>query len=251
MSRTESKLQALSQEIEQKHASTQVKTKILAIDFAKDNDSDYARLKELVSSLDVAILVNNVGQSHSMPVPFIEMPEDEMKNIITINCMATLKVTKIVAPGMAERKRGLILTMGSTAGTIPTPLLATYSGSKAFLQQWSTALGAELASTGVDVEIVLASLITGAMSKIRRPSLIIPIPRRFVRDTLGKLGLSCGAQGMAYTSTPFWGHALQQWWIDNTVGLMSHTTLWFNKRMHVDIRTRALKKKEREAKKSS
>jgi 17beta-estradiol 17-dehydrogenase / very-long-chain 3-oxoacyl-CoA reductase len=56
---------------------------------------------------------------------------------------------------------------------------------------------------------------------------------------------------MAYTSTPFWGHALQQWWIDNTVGLMSHTTLWFNKRMHVDIRNRALKKKEREAKKSS
>jgi 17beta-estradiol 17-dehydrogenase / very-long-chain 3-oxoacyl-CoA reductase len=221
------------------------------MDFAKDNDSDYTRLRELVTNLDVAILVNNVGQSHSMPVPFIETPEDEMKNIITINCMGTLKVTKIVAPGMAQRKRGLILTMGSMGGTLPTPLLATYSGSKAFLQQWSTALGAELASSGVDVEIVLASLITGAMSKIRRPALTIPTPRRFVHDTLGKVSLSCGAQGMAYTSTPFWGHALQQWWIENTVGLMSRPTLYFNKKMHVDIRTRALKKKERDAKKSS
>jgi 17beta-estradiol 17-dehydrogenase / very-long-chain 3-oxoacyl-CoA reductase len=221
------------------------------MDFAQDKDTDYAKLKELVSSLDVAILANNVGQSHSMPVPFIETPEDEMKNIITINCMGTLKVTQIVAPGMAQRKRGLILTMGSMGGTLPTPLLATYSGSKAFLQQWSTALGAELAPFGVDVEIVLASLITGAMSKVRRPSLIVPTPRRFVRDTLGKVGLSCGAQGIAYTSTPFWGHALLQWWIENTVGLMSHTTLWFNKRMHADIRTRALKKKERDTKKSS
>jgi 17beta-estradiol 17-dehydrogenase / very-long-chain 3-oxoacyl-CoA reductase len=186
-----------------------------------------------------------------MPVPFTETPEDEMKNIITINCMGTLKVTKIVAPGMAQRKRGLILTMGSMGGTLPTPLLATYSGSKAFLQQWSTALGAELAPYGVDVEIVLASLITGAMSKVRRPSLTVPTPRRFVRDTLGKLGLSCGAQGMAYTSTPFWGHALLQWWIENTVGLMGHPTLWYNKKMHMDIRTRALKKRERDAKKSS
>ena len=145
----------------------------------------------------------------------------------------------------------IILTMGSLGGTLPTPLLATYSGSKAFLQQWSTALGAELAPSGVDVEIVLASLITGAMSKVRRPSMTIPTPRRFVRDTLKKVGLSCGAQGMAYTSTPFWVHALQQWWIENTVGLMSFPALWFNRRMHVNIRNRALKKKERDAKKTS
>jgi 17beta-estradiol 17-dehydrogenase / very-long-chain 3-oxoacyl-CoA reductase len=174
-----------------------------------------------------------------------------MKNIITINCMGTLKVTQIVAPGMVQRKRGLILTMGSMGGTLPTPLLATYSGSKAFLQQWSTALGAELAPAGVDVEIVLASLITGGMSKIRRPSLTIPTPRRFVRDTLGKVGLNCGAQGMAHTSTPFWGHALLQWWIMNTVGLMSWPTLWYNKKMHVGIRQRALRKRERDEKKAS
>lgn len=221
------------------------------MDFAQNNEADYAKLKELVSNLDVAILINNVGQSHSMPIPFVETPEDEMNNIITINCMGTLKVTHIVAPGMIQRKRGLILTMGSLGGTFPTPLLATYSGSKAFLQQWSTALGAELAPFGVDVEIVLASLITGAMSKVRRPSLTIPTPRRFVHDALSKVGLSCGAQGMAYTSTPFWGQALLQWLVMNTLGLMSWPTLWYNKKIHVNIRQRALRKKERDAKKAS
>lgn len=53
-----------------------------------------------------------------------------------------------------DRRRGLVLTLSSFAGAIPSPLLATYSASKAFLQTWSDALQAELKETGVDVECV-------------------------------------------------------------------------------------------------
>ena len=83
------------------------------MDFAANNDDDYAKLKALVDSLDVAILINNVGASHSIPVPFTQTDRSEVKSIITINCMATLRVTQLVAAGMVQRKRGLILTMGS------------------------------------------------------------------------------------------------------------------------------------------
>jgi 17beta-estradiol 17-dehydrogenase / very-long-chain 3-oxoacyl-CoA reductase len=221
------------------------------MDFARDDDADYAKLKALIDGLDVAILVNNVGQSHSMPVPFVQTPKDEMRDIITINCMGTLRVTQIVAPGMVQRKRGLIITMGSMGGTLPTPLLATYSGSKAFLQQWSTALGAELKPHGIDVELVISYMVTTAMSKIRKTSLFVPNPRNFVKATLRSIGLSGGAQGRAYTSTPFWGHALIQWWLENSVGLMNNVVVGQNMRMHQDIRKRALKKLERDSKKAS
>ncbi|KAE8443894.1 hypothetical protein EG329_001303 [Mollisiaceae sp. DMI_Dod_QoI] len=250
ISRTESKLQTLSSEITQKYAGSNIQVKILAMDFAKNDEGDYAKLKALVDGLDVAILVNNVGQSHSIPVPFILTPKDEMRDIIAINCIATLRVTQIVAPGMVQRKRGLILTMGSFGGLLPTPLLATYSGSKAFLQQWSTALAAELKGSGVDVELVLSYLVTTAMSKIRKTSAFIPNPRNFVKSVLSKVGRSGGAQQMAYTSTPFWGHALIQWWIENTVGLGSEFAAVQNRKMHEDIRRRALRKAEREAKKA-
>lgn len=220
------------------------------MDFAKNDDADYTKLTALVDGLDVGILINNVGQSHSIPVPFVLTPEDEMRDIITINCTGTLKVTKIIAPGMVKRKRGLILTMGSFGGLGPTPLLATYSGSKAFLQQWSTALGAELKGTGVDVELVLSYLVTTSMSKIRKTSLFIPNPRNFVKVTLAKLGRSGGAQKIAYTSTPFWGHALMQWWLENTFGFGGDFVLGQNRKMHEQIRTRALKKAERAAKKA-
>ncbi|KAH6673644.1 hypothetical protein B0J14DRAFT_627190 [Halenospora varia] len=250
ISRTESKLATLSQEIEQKYAGSAVKCKILPMDFSKNDEGDYAKLKALVDGLDVGILVNNVGQSHSVPVPFIQTPKKEMEDIIAINCIATLRVTQIVAPGMVQRKRGLILTMGSFGGWMPTPLLATYSGSKAFLQQWSTSLGGELKGTGVDVELALSYLVTSAMSKIRKTSALIPNPRNFVKSVLGKVGRSGGAQNMAYTTTPFWSHALMQWWIENTVGIGRQFVVGINRGMHEDIRKRALRKAEREAKKA-
>lgn len=147
---------------------------------------------------------------------------------------------------MINRKRGLILNMGSFGGLLPTPLLATYSGSKAFLQQWSSALGAELAPFHITVELVQAYLITSAMSKIRRPSLLVPSARAFAKVVLSRLGRTGGAQGWAYTSTPYWSHALSQW-ILTFVGFTGEWVVQRNKVMHEAIRKRALRKREREA----
>ena len=251
VSRTESKLQTLAQEIETKYAGTAVKTKAVAMDFARNNDEDYARLKSVVDGLEVAILINNVGKSHEIPVPFLLTPKHEMADIITVNCVGTLRVTQLIAPGMVQRGRGLILTMGSFGGLLPTPLLATYSGSKAFLQQWSSALGSELKPHGVQVELVISYLVTSAMSKIRRPSFSIPNPRNFVKSVLAKIGRSGGAQEIAYTSTPFWSHGLLQWLLTSFTGTMNAFVIDQNRTMHENIRSRALKKRERDAKKAS
>lgn len=248
VSRTQSKLDTLAAEITAKFAAKSPQVKTLAMDFAQDNDADYDRLATLVKGLDVGILINNVGQSHSIPVSFLETPRSELQNIITINCLGTLKVTQVVAPILKQRRNGLILTMGSFGGWTPTPYLATYSGSKAFLQQWSNALSSELADDNVDVQLVLSHLVTTAMSKIRRASLLVPNARPFVKAALGKVGTG-GYQTAPNTYTPWWSHAYMLWFIENTVGVNSPLTVKINKDMHVDIRKRALRKAEREAKK--
>lgn len=242
VSRTASKLDALAAEIKSKYNTS---TKILAMDFGANNDDDYAKLKALVDSLDIAILINNVGASHSIPVPFTQTEQSEVNSIITINCMATLRVTQLVAAGMVQRKRGLIVTMGSFGGLFPTPLLATYSGSKAFLQQWSTALGSELAPYNVQVELVQSYLVTSAMSKIRKSSALVPTPRAFVKSVLGKVGRTGGAQGWTHTSTPYWSHAILQWSVNAFVGPGNILLLTYNRWMHKDIRKRALAKQAR------
>ena len=54
---------------------------------------------------------------------------------------------------LLSRKRGLILNLGSFAGSTPSPMLATYSGSKAFLATWTQALGKEVESKGITVQL--------------------------------------------------------------------------------------------------
>jgi 17beta-estradiol 17-dehydrogenase / very-long-chain 3-oxoacyl-CoA reductase len=52
------------------------------------------------------------------------------------------------------RKRGLVLNMGTMAGAIGSPMLATYSASKAFIATFSTAIGEEVKEHGIVVEHV-------------------------------------------------------------------------------------------------
>ncbi|CAF9908539.1 MAG: hypothetical protein GOMPHAMPRED_006190 [Gomphillus americanus] len=240
VSRTKSKLDLVAENLAAKHKG--ISTRSLAIDFSNAGQSDYAALSSLIQGLDIAVLINNVGRSHDIPVPFAQTPQDEVDAIVNINVHATLRVTSIVLPGMIQRKNGLVLTMGSFGGLIPTPLLATYSGSKAFLQQWSSALGSELSSHGITVELVQSYLVTSAMSKIRKASASIPTPKAFVTATLKSIGRSGGAQDFAHTSTPFWSHAVMQWFVGTFAGFTSSFVVSRNKVMHEAIRRRALKK---------
>ncbi|KAL9015244.1 MAG: hypothetical protein Q9173_000130 [Seirophora scorigena] len=249
ISRTQSKLDNLAQQIRSSNPKISVRT--LSFDFSTCTSPDSAqKLQASIAELDdIGVLINNVGKSHDIPVPFICTDAQEIKDIITVNCQATLLVTSLVAHKMAAQKRGLILTMGSFGGLMPTPLLATYSGSKAFLQQWSTALASELQQHNVTVELVQAYFVTSAMSKIRKSSIMVPSSKSFVKSVLNSVGRTGGAQGWGWTSTPYWTHALMQWGIGSVVGMCDTWVVAVNKSMNEGIRKRALRKREREGKK--
>ncbi|GMM29196.1 ketoreductase [Martiniozyma asiatica (nom. inval.)] len=248
VSRTLAKLELVATEIKSKYKRD---TKIVAFDASTDAAENYQLLANALASLKVSVLINNVGQSHSMPVPFLETSADEMSQIITLNNIVTLKITQLVAPLIKStiegdsNSRGLILTMGSFAGLVPTPYLGVYSGSKAFLQNWSNALAGELKSDKIDVELVISYLVASAMSKIRRTSWTIPSPKQFVSATLNNVGRRVGAQERFATITPYPSHAFIHWGIEHTVGVYSWLANKLNLDMHKDIRRRALKKQAR------
>jgi 17beta-estradiol 17-dehydrogenase / very-long-chain 3-oxoacyl-CoA reductase len=85
------------------------------------------------------------------------------------------------------------------------------------------------------------------MSKIRRASLSAPSAKDFVRSTLSSIGLSGGAQGRAYEMTPYWVHAL----LDYFAGIGGYATevtaMKVVDYIHKDLRKRALRKRAREA----
>jgi 17beta-estradiol 17-dehydrogenase / very-long-chain 3-oxoacyl-CoA reductase len=233
VSRTQSKLDAIAKELEEKY---KVATKTLSMDASKAEDADYENFANLIKDIDVGVLVNNVGQSHEIPVPFHATEVSELQAIIDINVTCTLRTTQTVLPKLMQR-RSLILTMGSFGGYLPTPLLATYSGSKAFLQTWSTALASELADSKVTVKLVNSYLVTSKMSKIRKPTMTIPTPKIFVRSVLK--GIKSGP-----VITPFWAHGLMAFAL-SWIGRESSVVVSGNKSMHLAIRKRALRKREK------
>ncbi|KAJ7128976.1 3-ketoacyl-CoA reductase [Mycena crocata] len=212
-------LSALGAEIESKYG---VKTGVHTIDFAKNDETAYAVLSEALNGLDVGVLVNNVGKSHAMPAYLVDTPLDEITDIV---------------------RRGLILNIGSFAGAVPSPMLATYSGTKAFLATFSAALAEEVRKSHIVVEHVNTYFVVSKLSKIRRASVMIPTPRTYVRAVLGKVGLACGAafSGRPATSTPFWTHALFDYFL--TVVALPGVFISYTHNLHISIRRRALKKR--------
>ncbi|KDN49917.1 NAD(P)-binding protein [Tilletiaria anomala UBC 951] len=243
-SRTPDKLDKVAGEIES--ASPGIKTKVQAIDFSAADVKAYDDLKRALSGLDIGVLINNVGKSHDSAVYFHETSEEEMESIVEINVNATLRVTRIVLPGMIGRKRGLILNMGSFAGAFPTPLLATYSGSKAFLIGWTQAVAEEVRSKGVTVQLLNTYFVVSAMSKIRRPSAMVPTPKAYVAKALASVGKQGGAVGRLHNNTPWPAHALLDWAISYIVP--QSVMFSQSRKMQLAIKKRAEAKKARAAK---
>ncbi|KAL4062644.1 hypothetical protein J3A83DRAFT_4478615 [Scleroderma citrinum] len=219
-------------------------SKIYLIDFVRNDPNTLNGLEILLRSLDVGVLVNNVGLSYSLMSYFVESREQENDDIITVNINAMLRVTRAILPGMVQSKRGLILNIGSFAGLIPTPLLAIYSGSKAFVSTFTSALAEEVKKHNIIVQYLNTYYVVTKMSNIRKSSFMVPMPDVYVHAALSKIGLACGAAmtDSPNTLTPYWSHALLNYYI-YMVGWKAafisgrHTTL-------NNIRRRALLRRE-------
>jgi 17beta-estradiol 17-dehydrogenase / very-long-chain 3-oxoacyl-CoA reductase len=246
VSRSPEKLGAVAAEIEA--ATPGVRTKTQAIDFALGDERQYEGLQHTVKDLNIGALINNVGKSHNMPVNFAETAEDEMEDIIEINVVSILRVSRLIIPGMVARKRGLVLNLGSFAGQVTTPMLATYAGSKAFLSAWSQALGEELRRSNITVSLLNTYFVVSNMSKVRKASAMIPTPKQYVAQALKSIGRNGGAVGRPYTSTPWPMHAIVDW-ATSTI-LPRGWLLNYTYGQQVAIRKRAIRKAEKLAKSS-
>jgi len=120
----------------------------LALDLTADGAPERvaARAAELGGA---DLLVGNAG--YGSFGPFRDAPREKMVNILRLNVLAGVELTHLLLPVMLERKQGGVIVVTSSGGMYPTPNLAVYGGSKAFLLSWGEALAMELRGTGVRV----------------------------------------------------------------------------------------------------
>ena len=124
---------------------------------------DVQRLSAELDTLPVELLVNNAGLAHYMP--FAQLPVQRARELVDVNALAPVLLSRAVIPGMVERGRGAIINVASLlafSGAARAPHLpqrAVYAATKAFLVTFTEILAAELAGTGVNVQVVCPGVV--------------------------------------------------------------------------------------------
>ena len=110
-------------------------------------------IHELVRTAgEIDVLINNAGAGWYGRT--CEMPCQDVRRLVEVNLLAPLLLTRLLLPGMLERRRGHIVFIGSVAGHLGVEYEAVYSATKAALGTYAEALRAELRHTGVGVSVI-------------------------------------------------------------------------------------------------
>ena len=98
------------------------------------------------------ILVANAGIGAYGP--FAEVDPVDIERLVRVNVLGTMHAIRTVVPGMIERRRGHIVTLGSIAGRVGAPFEALYSATKFAQVGLTEALSVELSPYGIGVSMV-------------------------------------------------------------------------------------------------
>uniref|UniRef100_A0AAG5CVZ8 Steroid dehydrogenase n=1 Tax=Anopheles atroparvus TaxID=41427 RepID=A0AAG5CVZ8_ANOAO len=161
VARNESKLKKVAEEIRNKHG---VETKVVVADFSK-GEAVFDHLEKELVSLDIGILVNNVGVINEKPIRLERMEKRLLWNLINVNIGAATLLCRILIPAMKQRKRGLIINISSLSSLAPTPYLTVYAATKAYMTSFSVGLREELLPFGVECQTVSPGYVRTSMTE--------------------------------------------------------------------------------------
>lgn len=108
---------------------------------------------------NIDILVNTAAVLHAGR--FHKRTPEEFQELIEVNLLTPILLTRLLIPGMLARRRGHIVQVASLAGKVGTPYLTPYAASKSGLVGFAHALRGELTGTGVHVSVVCPGFMTG------------------------------------------------------------------------------------------
>lgn len=108
-----------------------VSVKVIAIDFTQGVEI-YETIRKELTGLEIGTLINNVGMAYPYPEYFLDMPDGDKlcMDMIFCNLVSVTMMIRVVMPQMVERRKGVVVNVGSIAAINPTPLMCVYGASK-------------------------------------------------------------------------------------------------------------------------
>lgn len=127
---------------------------------------DEAAVRAAIANIPAAfaqidVLVNNAGLALGLE-PAHKADWHDWQQMIDTNCTALALMTRLILPGMVERQKGHVITMGSIAGAYAYPGGNAYGATKAFVEQFARNLRADVLGSGVRVTNIEPGLVGGS-----------------------------------------------------------------------------------------
>jgi len=130
--------------------------RVLVADLGRDQDLEL--VCDDVAETGPDLLVNNAGVAHYRA--FADLEPARARELVDVNVLAPVLLSKAAVVGMVERGRGSIVNVASLlafSGALDAPFLpqrAMYAATKSFLVTFSQVLAAEVSPNGVRVQVV-------------------------------------------------------------------------------------------------
>lgn len=127
--------------------------------------SDKASIAQALAALPeewkaIDVLINNAGLALGIE-PAHRSSLDEWETMIDTNCKGLVTITHALLPAMVARGSGTVINIGSIAGAHPYPGGNVYGATKAFVDQFTLNLRADLVGTGVRATNIAPGLCGG------------------------------------------------------------------------------------------
>ncbi len=146
VARSEGRLTALAETLHARHG---VRAEVVTADLSRAGAAAALHAETEKRSRQIDMLVNNAGFGTYGPFETLDAGRDHEE--VMLNVAAVVDLCHAYLPVMAQRGEGAVLNVASTAGFQPTPYMAVYGATKAFVLSFSEALWAEYRGRGVRV----------------------------------------------------------------------------------------------------
>lgn len=148
VARRQERLERLATDLTAAHG---VSIEIMVADL--EQPQDLARLETRLQNDRIAMLVNNAGGG-SLGLT-AQSSADRLERLIRLNIVALTRLSVAALAGFRERNAGTLVNLGSIIAHAPSAGAAVYSGTKAYVANFTRSLQLEHAESAIRIQLVM------------------------------------------------------------------------------------------------